>query len=114
MYAALFLNNVDIFLTWVDSLSRVFLKSRSGVHRLDSILTYLIRTAIQTGILATAWAIAALVAFFFLPKITVYRIFDMTSGTVYMRVSDYPAAQLSHLKGYIGSIRHAVIARPTA
>ncbi|KAH9961778.1 hypothetical protein BC827DRAFT_1201802 [Russula dissimulans] len=66
-------------------LSRVFLKSGSGVHRSDSILDYLVRAAIQTSILATVWAVAALVAFFFLPKVTVYKIFDITSGAVYVR-----------------------------
>jgi len=66
-------------------LLREFLKSRGGIHRSDSILNYLFRAAIQTGVLAAVWAFAALVAFFFLPKVTVYRIFDMTSGAVYVR-----------------------------
>jgi len=64
-------------------LVRALLKSRSGVRRSDTIVDYLIRSAIQTGFLATAWAIAALVTFFFLPKMAAYRIIDLTSGTVY-------------------------------
>lgn len=46
-------------------------------------MNILVRDAIQTGALATTWAIAGLVPAFFMPHNTVYRIFDATSGSVY-------------------------------
>jgi len=65
-------------------LSRMLLKSRSGVRRTDSTVNYIVRGIIQTGCLATAWALVALATYFLLPHNTIYRVFDVTSGTVYM------------------------------
>ncbi|KAF8476314.1 hypothetical protein DFH94DRAFT_758395 [Russula ochroleuca] len=65
-------------------LARALLKSRSGVCRSDKMLRYLARNVIQTGVLATIWAISALVSWFWLKHLFVYRVFDITSGTVYM------------------------------
>jgi len=66
-------------------LSRGLLKSRSGLRRSDSIVNYLVRNVIRTGCLATIWAIAGLVTWFWLSRnvTMVYRIFDITSGTIY-------------------------------
>ncbi|KAI0292309.1 hypothetical protein BC826DRAFT_1186574 [Russula brevipes] len=64
-------------------LSRVLLKSRSGIRRSDLIVNHLVRGAIQTGCLATLWAIASSITWFFLPHVMAFRIFDITSGTVY-------------------------------
>ena len=58
----------------------------------------LVRNVIQTGGLATLWAISSLVAWFWVQNILVYRVFDITSGTVYAQVSVSPAAGLYHLK----------------
>ncbi|KAH9984924.1 hypothetical protein BJV77DRAFT_143680 [Russula vinacea] len=66
------------------SLARALLKSRSGVCRSDMMLRRLARNVIQTGVLATIWAISALVSRFWLKDVFVYRVFDITSGTVYM------------------------------
>lgn len=68
-------------------LSRVLLEARSGMDQADRTINYIVRGTIQTGLLATAWALAALATWFLLPNISVYRIFDMTSGTVYTHVS---------------------------
>jgi hypothetical protein len=68
-------------------LTRALLKARSGMPHSDRTINYLVRTIIQTGFLATAWALAALATWFLLPDISVYRIFDITSGTVYTHVS---------------------------
>ena len=68
-------------------LSRVLLKARSGMHRSDSTINYIVRNIIQTGCLATVWALAALATWFLIPKITAYRVFDITSGTMYTHVS---------------------------
>jgi len=68
-------------------LSRVLLKARSGMRRSDSTINYIVRSIIQTGCLATVWALAALATWFLIPKITAYRVFDITSGTMYTHVS---------------------------
>ncbi|KAI9507853.1 hypothetical protein F5148DRAFT_64684 [Russula earlei] len=64
-------------------LTRVLVMSRSGMPKSDTMVNYLVRSVIQTGCLATTWALAALVTWFFLSNNLVYRIFDLTSGTVY-------------------------------
>ncbi|KAF8476312.1 hypothetical protein DFH94DRAFT_855241 [Russula ochroleuca] len=65
-------------------LSRALLKSQSGVRRSDMLVRDLARNVIQTGGLATIWAVAALISWFWLERnIIVYRFFDITSGTVY-------------------------------
>jgi len=85
-------------------LSRVLLKARSGVRQSDSTINYIVRSIIQTGCLATAWALAALATWFLLPKISAYRVFDITSGTVYTHVSMFfSLSHLSHLNG--GDVR---------
>jgi len=72
---------VECLITFL--LSRVLLKARSGMRQSDSTINYIVRNIIQTGFLATAWALAALVTWFLIPKNTAYRIFDVTSGTMY-------------------------------
>ena len=68
-------------------LSRVLLKARSGMRQSDLTINYIVRNIIQTGCLATAWALAALVTWFLLPNISVYIMLDMTSGMIYTHVS---------------------------
>jgi len=81
-------------------LSRVLLKARSGMRQSDSTINYIVRSIIQTGCLATAWALAALATWFLLPRISAYRFFDITSGTVYTHVSVFFSLfHLSHLNG---------------
>ena len=61
---------------------------RHILRQSDLTINYIVRDIIQTGCLATAWALAASATWFLLPNnILVYRIFDMTSGTVYTHVS---------------------------
>ena len=69
-------------------LSRILLKARSGMRQSDSMINYIVRNIIQTGCLATAWALVGLATWTLLPNdISVFRIFDVTSGTVYTHVS---------------------------
>ena len=65
---------------------RALLKSRIGIRKSDNVVNFLVRGAIQTGFLATLWAIAGLVASFFVTKNLIYRVFDVTSGSVYTHV----------------------------
>jgi hypothetical protein len=67
-------------------------------------LRRLARNVIQTGVLATIWAISALVSRFWLTDVFVYRVFDMTSGTVYMHVSVSCVTRLSSEGEYLGDI----------
>jgi hypothetical protein len=60
----------------------------------DMMVKYLVRNVIQTAGLATIWAIAALVARFWLTRVLIYRVFDITSGTVYTHVSASSVAGL--------------------
>jgi hypothetical protein len=66
---------------------------------------YLVRNVIQTAALATIWAMVSLVAWFWLKHILVYRVFDITSGTVYTHVSVSSVAWLLSSEGeYSGNI----------
>ena len=68
------------------------------------IVRHLVRNVIQTGVLAAIWAIASLASWFFVDRILIYRLFDITSGTVYTYVSDPPAARLSSKVEHLGNI----------
>ncbi|KAI0256012.1 hypothetical protein BJV78DRAFT_1350308 [Lactifluus subvellereus] len=57
-------------------LARVLLKARSGVRASDSVVNYIIRNVIQTGCLATTWAIIAA----YLPALS-YRCCRLRSGS---------------------------------
>ncbi|KAH9965632.1 hypothetical protein BGW80DRAFT_753663 [Lactifluus volemus] len=80
-------------------LIRVLLKSRSGFGKSNSIVNHLIRNIIQTGCLATIWAVVALGSWFLLPNVTIYRLFDMTSGTVYAHAIFDTLLARAHLRG---------------
>jgi len=64
-------------------LVRALLKARSGIQRTDSMVKYLVRNAVQIAALATIWALVSLVSWFWLKSVLVYRVFDITSGSVY-------------------------------
>ncbi|KAH9974695.1 hypothetical protein BGW80DRAFT_1302166 [Lactifluus volemus] len=107
---------ITIFLT------RVLLKSLSGIRNSDSILYYLIRTVIQTGCLASGWAIAELATRFSLQNTLTYRLFDITSGAVYTHVifdtilsrvqlREHMAVQTQFELGLSGQARRSQISR---
>ncbi|KAH9984919.1 hypothetical protein BJV77DRAFT_143332 [Russula vinacea] len=79
-------------------LARALLKSRSGVKRSDMLVKNLVRNVIQTGGLATIWAISSLVAWFWVQNILVYRVFDITSGTVYAQAIFDTLISRTHLR----------------
>ena len=58
----------------------------------------LVRNVIEIGLLANIWAIGALVSWFWLKHDLVYRVLNITSGTVYTHVSVSPIVRLHHLK----------------
>jgi hypothetical protein len=65
----------------------MLLKARSGMRQSDLTINHIVRSIIQTGCLAAAWALASLATYFLLPKVTAYMVFDITSGTIYTHVS---------------------------
>jgi hypothetical protein len=96
-------------------LSRMLLKSRSGIRQTDSTVNHIVRKIFQTGCLATAWALLALATWFLLPNNSAYRVFDVTSGTVYTHVSDCFLVPLSHFEGgrvTLGHIRDTSVTHP--
>jgi hypothetical protein len=85
------------------------------MRRSDLAVNHIVRFTIQTGFVATAWALAALATWFLLPNISVYRIFDMTSGTIRTHVSvSVSSFHLFELKGVgiLGHVRDASVAHP--
>ena len=82
-------------------LVRVLLKSRVGIRKSDNVVNLLVRGAIQTGSLATLWAVAGLVTSFFVPRNLIYRVFDLTSGSVYTHVRFSSLFQHPLLRKYI-------------
>ncbi len=91
--------------SFVVSLARGLLKTRSGDHRVDFIVRYLVRSVIQIGVLATVWAIGSLVSWFSMKHSLIYRVFDITSGTVYTHVSVSSVTRLPSSEGeYLGNI----------
>jgi len=66
--------------------SRVLVASRSGLEASDSVVGHLIRNIIQIGLNATIWSLAAMGTYFLLPQITVYTVFDMTCGSIYVHM----------------------------
>ena len=67
-------------------LRRALLSARSGMKRSDSIVHHFVRNAVQIGLFATLWSLAALGTIFLWPKWTIHTIFDMTSGLIYTHV----------------------------
>jgi len=67
-------------------LRRALLSSRSGIKKSDSIVRHFVRNAVQIGLFATLWSLAAFGTFFLWPKWTIYTIFDMSSGLIYTHV----------------------------
>ena len=72
---------------------------------------HVVRNVIQTAGLATIWAIAALVSRFWLDRILIYRVFDITSGTVYTHVGVSSMVGYCHLKEIIQAIFETLICR---
>lgn len=93
-------------------LVRTLMKSRSGIHKSDAVVNYLVRSVIQTGCLATIWAIAALISWFYVRNNFTFRIFDITSGAVYTHVSifscmQFPRLNEAHLRLFSIPLFHA-------
>jgi hypothetical protein len=103
--------HVDRSFSRIVFLTRVLLKSRSGVHKSDRVVSYLVRTTIQTGGLATAWAVAGLGTWFLLPGVSVYRLIDLTSGSVYTHVGRPSSVSLLHLKEVLQAIFETLLSR---
>lgn len=86
-------------------------KSRSGIRKSDRVISYLVRTTIQTGGLATVWAIAGLGTWFLLPGVSVYRLVDLTSGTVYTHVGRSSSVSFHRLEEVFQAIFETLLSR---
>jgi len=64
-------------------LMRALLASRSGMKTSNSIVHHFVRNAVQIGVFATLWSLAAFGTYFLLPQWTIYTVFDSTSGSIY-------------------------------
>ncbi|KAH9965148.1 hypothetical protein BGW80DRAFT_1345852 [Lactifluus volemus] len=70
-------------------LSQALLSSRSGIEGSDRVVHHLVRNVIQVGLFAMLWAVMGLSTFFLLPRVTIYSVFDATSGSIYTHVSSF-------------------------
>ncbi|KAI0265398.1 hypothetical protein BC834DRAFT_183534 [Gloeopeniophorella convolvens] len=72
---------------WTGFLMRALHKSRSGFLRSDTVISYLIRQAIQTGLFASIFSIAYLVTWQWFRATAVFSIFAMNIGLLDTMVS---------------------------
>jgi hypothetical protein len=79
-------------------LARALLGSRSGLQKSDTLVKYLVHNVVQIGVFASLWAIGGLVTWFFLPKLSLYTIFNNTAGSMYTHVSGYPLKIVSRVQ----------------
>jgi len=95
-------------------LVRALLKARSGLQRSDSVVRYLIRNVIQTAALATIWSIVSLATWFFLKRIVIYSVFDITSGSVYTHAIFDTLISRTHLRDRMATTSaHVDLGYPT-
>ena len=78
-------------------LARALLRSRTNLQRADSVVNYLIRRVIQTGLLATFWTVVGLATFFLLPKMAACMLVDAAAGPIYTHVSGLSLQKLSNV-----------------
>lgn len=74
-------------ISYIAFLTRALLSSRTGLRKSNTVIRYLVRSVIQIGVLASLWAIGGLVTWFFLPKRSIYTVFNLTAGSMYTNVS---------------------------
>ncbi|KAI9463139.1 hypothetical protein HD554DRAFT_1415802 [Boletus coccyginus] len=72
---------VDMLITI--TLVIVLYRSRTGSRKTDTILNRFIRGAIQTGFLASTFAVADLTTFILLPRMNLYGMFAIPLGRIY-------------------------------
>ena len=68
-------------------LARALLSSRSGLQKTNTVVEYLVRNVIKIGFFASLWAIGSLVGWVFLPKLSLYTVFNNSAGSMYTHVS---------------------------
>ncbi|KAI6127149.1 hypothetical protein F5141DRAFT_375719 [Pisolithus sp. B1] len=72
---------IDVFITV--TLTIIFLRSKTGYHKTDTVLNRLIRGAIQTGLFAVIFSLGDLVSFLALPTTNLYGMFAIPIGRIY-------------------------------
>jgi hypothetical protein len=70
-------------------LTRVLLKSRSGLPRSDNVVNRIVLGVFEIGLLGTVCALSGLTTWFFLQRASIYVIFDITVGSLYSHVRFY-------------------------
>ena len=65
----------------------IFSRSRTGFRKTDTILSRLIRGAIQTGLFAGLFSMGDVITFVVLPNATPYGMFAIPLGRIYSNVS---------------------------
>jgi hypothetical protein len=88
---------LDVILLLV-LLARALLSSRSGLQKSNTVVGYLDRSVIQIGFFASVWAIGGLVTWFFLPKLSLYTVFNNSAGSMYTHVSSSSLEIASHVQ----------------
>jgi hypothetical protein len=70
-------------------LTRVLLKSRSGLPRSDNVVNRIVIGVFEIGLLGTICALSGLTTWFLLQRASIYVIFDITVGSLYSHVRFY-------------------------
>lgn len=73
--------SIDVFITV--TLTIIFVRSKTGYHKTDTVLNRLIRGAIQTGLFAVVFSLGDLVSFLALPTTNLYGMFAIPIGRIY-------------------------------
>ncbi|KAI6021031.1 hypothetical protein EDC04DRAFT_2735066 [Pisolithus marmoratus] len=72
---------IDLFIT--ATLTIIFMRSKTGYHKTDTVLNRLIRGAIQTGLFAGIFSLGDLISFLVLPTTNLYGMFAIPIGRIY-------------------------------
>ncbi|KAI6042602.1 hypothetical protein EDC04DRAFT_970209 [Pisolithus marmoratus] len=78
--------SIDMFITVM--LTIIFMRSKTGYRKTDTVLNRLIRGAIQTGLFAGIFSLSVLICFLVLPTANFFVMFATPIGPIYTNVSD--------------------------
>ncbi|KAI6042601.1 hypothetical protein EDC04DRAFT_2891966 [Pisolithus marmoratus] len=73
--------SIDVFITV--TLTIIFLRSKTGYRKTDTVLNRLIRGAIQTGLFAGIFSVSVLISFLVVPTMDLYAMFAIPISRIY-------------------------------